>query len=189
MSGDPPARVDEAPTQRVRERRWWPALLVTGAIVAVVAGGQTAGGEAATPRELAVGDARVRPPAGWTLDRSTPTAAELRRGPVVVTAQAAPSSYTGPAGLATTYVENVLRPALADLAADAPTPTTVGGGIPAARVPWVGVSDDGVTVEGLVVAATGPRSSLVVVVAAPEGALATVADDVSAMLGSIAFAP
>jgi hypothetical protein len=188
MNADAPPRVDEAPAQRVRERRWWPALVVTASILALVAGGQAVRGEPATPQDLAVGDARVQPPAGWTLERSTPTAAELRRGPVVVTAQAAPSSYTGPVGLATTYVGNALRPALADLAADEPTPTTIGNGIPAARVPWVGVTDDGVAVEGLVVAAAGPRSSVVFVVAAPEGGLATVVADIARMLDTTRFA-
>jgi hypothetical protein len=188
MSAETPARVDEAPAQRVRERRWWPALVVTGLILALVAGGESVRGEGAASREIAVGDARVRPPAGWALDRSTPTAADLRRGPVVLTVQAAPSSYTGPAGLATTYAENVLRPRLADLAADAPTPTTIDDGIPAARVPWVGVTEDGVTVEGLIVAAAGSRSSVIFVVAAPQGTLATVVGDVAAILDSTRFA-
>jgi hypothetical protein len=182
-----PPRLDEAPAQRVVERRWWPALVVTALIVAVVGGGQLVRGVGHAPAAVQVGDARVQPLPGWTVTGATPNAAELRRGPVVLSAQAAPSSYTGPVGLATTYVQDVVRPALADMAADAPTTTTVGAGIAAARVPWVGVTGDGVAVEGVVVALAGPRSSVVFSVAAPKGGLATVAQDVATMIETTEF--
>jgi hypothetical protein len=167
---------------RSRERRWWPALVVTATILAVVVGGRLVRGTAPTPAAVSVGDVRIEPRPGWTLDRSEAAFARLHRGPVVLDVYATPSSYTGPIGVATTYVDQVLRPGLARLSLGEPVAATIGNGTPAVRVGYVGMTDRGVAIEGVVVAASGVRSSVLFDASAPQGALAAVARDVGAMI-------
>jgi len=186
---EPPARVDEVATQRVRERRWWPALVVAGAILALVLTGRLLGGVGSMPAPVTVGDLRVQPSPGWELDRSEPGAVRLRRGSAVLDIYASPSSYTGPGGVAASYVNQVLRPGLSQLTLAEPAPTTIAHGVPAVRVGYVGLTHDGVAIEGVVVAANGPRSAVVFDAAAPQGVLATVAGDVGAMIDQAVLVP
>jgi hypothetical protein len=185
---EPPTRVDEAPAPRVRERRWWPALVVALSILALVVGGQLVRGALPAVSPVTVGDVRVQPRPGWELDATQPGVARLRRGSAVLDIYAAPRSYTGPEGLAASYVDQVLRPGLSQLTTAQPTTTTIAGGVPAVRVGYVGLTPDGVAIEGVLVAADGPRSGVVFDAAAPEGTLATVVGDVDAMIDQAVFA-
>jgi hypothetical protein len=180
-------RVDEAPAQRVRERRWWPALAVAGLILALVVGGQRAGGDGSAPSPVTVGSVRVAPRPGWELDRTEPNGARLRRGSTVLDIFAMPSSYTGAQGVATAYVDQVLRPSLRELRLAEPTSTTIAGGVPAVAIVYVGVTTDGIAIEGVVLAANGTHAAVVFDAAAPEGTLAAAAEDVDAMIDDAVF--
>jgi hypothetical protein len=185
---EPPTRVDEAPAQRVRERRWLPAIIVTASVLALIGGGRLVQGTAPASAPVTVGDVRVQPLPGWTLDQRQDGAARLRRGAAVLDIYAAPTSYTGAAGVAASYIQQVLRPDMRQLTTTEPSATTVAGGIPAVRVNYVGVTPDGVAIEGVVFAASGPRSAVVFDAAAPKGTLAAVAADVSGMIDQAVFA-
>jgi hypothetical protein len=182
-------RIDEAPAQRVLERRWWPPLLVAALILTLIVSGRLLEGATSTTTPVVVGDVRVQPRPGWELDRSEPGRARLRHGSAVLDIYAAPPSYTGPGGVAAAYVAQVLRPSLSQLTLALPGATTIAGGLPAVRVGYVGVTHDGVAIEGVVVAASGPRSAVVFDAAAPEGSLAAVAQDVGAMIDGVVIAP
>jgi len=186
---EPPMRVDDAPAQRVRERRWWPALVVTGLILALVVSGRLQEGATSAATPVAVGDALVQPRPGWELDLSEPGFARLRHGSALLDIYAAPSSYTGSDGAAASYVDQVLRPGLSRLTTAEPSSTAIAHGVPAVRIGYVGVTLDGVAIEGVVVAASGPRSAVVFDASAPEGALGTVAHDIGAMIDQAVFAP
>jgi hypothetical protein len=186
VRSEPPMRVDEAPAQRVRERRWLPAIIVTASILALVAGGQLVQRAALAPSPVAVGDVRVQPLPGWRLDRSEPQWVRLGRGSAVLDIYATPSSYTGPAGVAASYVAQVLRPSLWQFATGRSSSMTVAGE-PAVSIGYIGITHDGVAIEGVVVAASGSRSAVVFDVAAPKGALAAVAADVAHMLDRAVF--
>jgi hypothetical protein len=185
----PPARVDEAPAQRVRERRWWPALAVTALILALLGSSQLVRGPMPTAPAVRVGEVVVQPRPGWVPVTQTPTFARLQRGPATLDIVATPPSYTGAVGVAVSYVDQVLRPILAQLTPGEPATTTIAGGVPAVRIPYVGVTHGGVTIQGVLVAATGPRGAVVFDAAAPEGMLAGVAEDVGAMIDRAAIAP
>jgi len=191
MSGiePPPARVDEAPGQRVRERRWWPALAVTALILAVLATGQLVRGSTATAPPVRVGEVTVQPRPGWTPVTQTPTFARLQRGPATLDVAATTPSYTGPVGVAVSYVDQVLRPSLAQFTPGEAATATLSGGMPAVRVPYVGVTRGGVAIEGVLVAASGPRGAVVFDASAPEGTMASVAEDVGAMIDGAGVAP
>jgi len=184
---DPPIRVDEAPAQRVHERRWWPALAVAGLILALVVGGQRVGGDGSAHSPVTVGGVRVTPRPGWELDHAEPNVARLRRGSAVLDIFAMPSSYTGAQGLATGYVDQVLRPSLRELRLAEPTSTAIGGSVPAVAIAYVGVTTDGIAIEGVVLAANGTQAAVVFDAAAPEGTLAAAAEDVDAMIDEAVF--
>ena len=111
----PPARVDEAPAQRVRERRWWPALAVTGLILALLGSSQLVRGPMPTAPPVRVGEVVVQPRPGWAAVTETPTFARLQRGPATLDIVATTPTYTGAVGVAASYVDQVLRPTLAQL--------------------------------------------------------------------------
>jgi hypothetical protein len=186
-AAEPPMRVDEAPAQRVHERRWWPALAVAGLILALVVSGQRVGGDGSAPSPVTVGSVRVTPRPGWELDHAEPDGARLRRGSAVLDIFAAPSSYTGAQGVATSYVDRVLRPSLGELRLAEPASTTIAGGVPAVAIAYVGVTADGIAIEGVVLAANGTQTAAVFDAAAPEGTLAAVAEDVGAMIDHAVF--
>ncbi len=181
-NGTTPVRPDEAPAQRVRERRWLPAIVLVALVLGLVLGGHAVAGPGSAPAAVAIDGVRVHPATGWDLVASSEGWARLHRGPAVLDIYAAPPAYTGPAGVAATYVEQVLRPSLVQVTIGEPAYTTIAGGVPAVRVGYVGVTDDGVAIEGVVVAASGASRAVVFDAAAPQGALATIAADVARML-------
>ncbi len=182
-----PGRVDESAAQRVTERRWLPAALVTALILVVAGGGVTAAhitaGAAGAP--VAVGAAvQVQPRAGWDLESRSdaPPFARFHRGPVLVDVIAYPREPAGPLAVAQRYVAESLRPGLASVSVGEPAATTIAGGVEAVRFGYVGITNAGVPVEGVVVAANGATAAAVFDAYGPHGALATVADDLRAMI-------
>jgi hypothetical protein len=181
-----PVRPDESPAQRVRERRWVPTVIVVALIVVVAQGARTVAEvtAGATGPAVTVGSAvTVQPRPGWDLERisTEPPAARFHRGPVLLDVFVYPPTVDGPAALAANYVEASLRPGLARVTVGAAAATTLAGGVPAVRFGYVGITHDGVPLEGVVIAATGTGASVVFDAYAPQGELATVADDLRAM--------
>ncbi len=188
MPADPlPMRPDEALAQRVRERRWVPTLIVT-ALIVVVAQGARAVADATAPAPgppITVGSVlTVQPRPGWDVVSTTavPPAARLHRGPVLLDVFVYPAASDGPGGVAARYVEGALRPGLAQVTIGEAAPTTLAGGVPAVRFGYVGVTHDGVPLEGVVVAASGSSAAAVFDAYAPHGELPTVIEDVRAMV-------
>ena len=97
-----------------------------------------------------------------------------------------PADPGGPASVAARYADESLRPSLAQVAVGEAAATTLAGGVPAVRFGYVGITHDGVPIEGVVVAASGSSVSAVFDAYAPQGELATVADDVRAMFDGAA---
>jgi hypothetical protein len=182
-----PLRPDEAPAQRVHERRWIPTLIVTALIVVVAQGARTVADATAggTGPAVTVGSAvTVQPRPGWDLESTStdPSIARLHRGPVFLDVVAYPPTAEGPAAVSARYVEQTLRPSLAQVSVGSAATTVLAGGVPAVRFGYVGITDDGVLLEGIVIAASGTTASVVFDAYAPHGELATVADDVRAMI-------
>ena len=182
-----PVRPDEAPAQRVRERRWAPALIVAALIVVVAQGARTVADATAGAigPAVTVGSAvTLQPRPGWDLESTStdPPAARFHRGPVLLDVVAYPPTNVGPAAVAAGYVEQTLRPGLAQVSVGSAAPMVLAGGVPAVRFGYVGITEDGVPVEGVVIAASGQTASVVFDAYAPQGELATVADDLGAMI-------
>ena len=97
-----------------------------------------------------------------------------------------PADPGGPASVAARYADESLRPSLAQVAVGEAAATTLAGGVPAVRFGYVGITHDGVPIEGVVVAASGSSVSAVFDAYAPQGELATVADDLRAMFDGAA---
>jgi hypothetical protein len=188
MPLDPmPVRPDEAPAQRVRERRWVPTMIVAALILIIAQGARTVADATAgaTGPPITVGSVlTVQPRPGWDVVSTTavPPAARLHRGPVLLDVFVYPAASDGPGGVAARYVEGALRPGLAQVTIGEAAPTTLTGGVPAVRFGYVGVTHDGVPLEGVVIAASGSSASAVFDAYAPRGELATVAGDLQAMI-------
>jgi hypothetical protein len=185
-TGAAPEPSDEAIAQRVAERRWVPVIVVTGLILLLAGGGRTlaAVGAGETRAPLDVGAVEIQPPLGWdvVVTVATPPFARLQRGSVVLDVFAGAPEPAGPLALAERYVDERLRLGLRRLAVANPAATTLANGVPAVRFGYVGVTADGRAVEGVVVAATGARASALFDASAPQGELATAADDVRTMI-------
>jgi len=163
-----------------------PTLIVAGLIVLVAQGARTAADATAgaTGPAVTVGSAvTVQPRPGWDLEGTStdPPAARFHRGPVLLDVIVFPADPYGPTSVAARYAEESLRPSLAQVAIGEAAPTTLAGGVPAVRFGYVGITEDGVPIEGVVVAASGSSVSAVFDAYAPQGELATVADDLRAM--------
>ena len=144
MPVDPmPVRPDEAPSQRVRERRWVPTLIVTALIVVVAQGARTVADATSAPPgpPITVGSVlTLQPRPGWDVVSTTavPPAARLHRGPVLLDVFVYPVAPDGPGGVAARYVEGALRPSLAQVVIGEAAPITLAGGVPAVRFGYAG---------------------------------------------------
>jgi hypothetical protein len=182
-----PARPDEVPNQRVRERRWVPTLIVTALIVVVAQGARTVADAAAGAPSppVTVGSAlTLQPRPGWEVITTTavPPATRLHRGPVFLDVFVYPAASDGPAGVAARYVEEALRGSLEQVTIGEAAPTTIAGGVPAVGFGYQGVTEDGLLLEGVVIAASGSSASAVFDAYAPHGELPTLIEDVRAMV-------
>ena len=165
-----------------------PALAVAVAIVAVALGGRVAANAMrdATRRTIGVeAAATVEVPRGWTEDAAgrtgDPARFVLTKGSAVVAMTVLDDAGVDLPTLMAAYEQRELAPRLLDLAITDPVPVTVGG-LPGLRLVYVGRTVDRAQVEGVVMATVGPSGAgLVIDATAPEGVLASVADDIAAI--------
>ena len=183
-----PARPDEAPSQRRVERRWLPALAVLG-VIALLTVGSRGVSEALsdTPGEAIdlSGAVRVTPAAGWTVEGPTQgdgyTTVLLTHGTAAMQVTAA-QGVRPPFEVLDAYVGRPSRTTWADSRSGSPRPPRSAGSRPR-RWATSGFTEQGVAVEGVVVTATTPSGTEVVFdVVAPQGNLASVAEDVVGMI-------
>lgn len=178
-----PARPDEAPSQRRVERRWTPVLAVGALILVVTAGaGPFVGGASDPDAAVVVGRLRVSPEQGWTVASSTagpPAQALLRRGSAALLVTAVPDAGGSATALAQAYRDDVLEDRFAMLTvgeAAVDGPSRVG-------FSYVGITDEGGTLEGVVVVEIpAPGLGAVFDGFAPEGDLAWAIDDLGDMI-------
>jgi hypothetical protein len=167
-----------------RERRWLPVVIVTALIVVVAGGARTfADATAGSTGPIALGSVRVQPQPGWQVEGSVqPSAVRLHRGPVVLDVFAGGSFPGGPSALAAIYLNQRLVPTFARIVPSNFDPTLVVDGAPAVSFTYVGVTGDGVGIEGIVVAADTTDASVVFDAKAPKGELAASIEDIRAMI-------
>ena len=178
------AEPDAGTPQPAREHRWLPVVIVT-LLLMVVAGGarSVADATATNAGPVVVGPVRVQPPEGWQVDGSvTPTFARLHKGPVLLDISVKPPGAGGPVLLAALYREQQLEPTFAHLLPADPEQFILTNGVPAARFNYLAGTEDGVILDGLVVAADAPDAGVVFDIRAPAGELQSVIDDVRAMV-------
>jgi hypothetical protein len=191
---EPIPRPDEAPSQRRVERRWLPALGVV-AVIALVTGGARAVADAtAGPLQPATGVPGivvVQPRPGWSEDLDARVddggfhEVLLVRGTADLVLVGIDAYGGSPADLARDYVERVLRARFAQLSVGhVAGPVPLRSGVPAVQFGYVGVTEDGVSVEGAVTAAVAGsrRDGVVFDGFAPEGDLAWAAGDIRTMV-------
>lgn len=173
-----------APQGVRREQRWLPVLIVTGLIVVVAGGARTfAGATAGSTGPITLGSVHVQPQPGWQVEGPVqPSAVRLHRGPVVLDVFAGGSFPGGPSALAATYLDERLVPAFARIVHSDFDQALVVDGAPAVSFTYVGVTSDGVPIEGIVVAADTTDASVVFDARAPKGELANAIEDVRTMI-------
>jgi hypothetical protein len=168
-----------------RERRWLPVVIVTILIVVVAGGARSVADATATDvGPIALGPVRVQPAEGWQAEgAATPSFVRVHKGPVTLDISVAPPAAGGPGVVAALYREQRLVPAFAHLLPGVPEDAALPGGVPATRFYYLAGTDDGVILDGLVVAADAPDASVVFDVRAPSaGDLADVVEDVRSMV-------
>lgn len=183
---DPPVRPDEAGSQRRLERRWLPVLGVIAVILAVTLGPRGVGEALSGPATIE-GLVTVHAEAGWSVvtrrDEGSVHQLLLRKGSdgLLVVALA---GYGGTAAdLGREYAARALRGEYRGLSVGEPAPATLGSGVSGVRFGYVGVTNQGSTVEGIVVAVQTPGGNGIVFAAfAPEGSLAAAIDEVGRMI-------
>jgi hypothetical protein len=176
---------DVPPGAPTSERRWLPVVIVTILIVVVAGGARSVADATATDAgPIAMGPVRVQPPEGWQIEGApTPSFVRVHKGPVTLDISVAPPAAGGPGVVAALYREQRLEPAFAHLLPGAPEVAALASGLPASRFYYLAGTDDGVTLDGLVVAADAPDASVVFDVRAPSaGDLADVLEDVRSMV-------
>jgi hypothetical protein len=169
-----------------RPGRWGPLAIVVGLIAIVVGGGQlfAAAVTAGTGATLQVGDLQIELRPGWDIESVTtsPSTARLHRGPVVLDVVELAPEPAGPTLVAQRYIAGRLRQTLSEITTGIPEGLRLADGAAAVRIAYVGVTTEGLAVEGVVTAAVGERSSGVFDASAPGGSLVAAAEDVRAMV-------
>jgi hypothetical protein len=183
-SAGAPPRPDEVRAQARRERRWGPLLAVLAVIAVLTLGARGVEGAAASP--IAIDGVRIRPAPGWAQEQRTDEDGVhrlwLRKGVAGLFVVAIEGLGGTPEALAADYVRRGLGGEYARV--------TTGGlegaalpGVRAVRFGYVGVTGEGVTVEGVVVVAVVPGGTGVVFDGfAPQGELAAVVGELRSMI-------
>lgn len=180
-----PERPDEAPSQRRRESKWLPVLAVLAAIAFVTMGASGVGDAVARPIDLD-GVVRLDPAPGWVevARRSDGAFHELglQRGNAGLYVAAVQGHGGAVAALAEEYAQQGLHTEYSQVTiGDAEVALL--GGLEAVRLGYVGVTADGVSTEGIVVAVVGRSGTGVIFDGfAPTGELASAIRDLSAMI-------
>jgi hypothetical protein len=187
-----PHRSDEA---RGQGRRWLPPLAVLGVILVMTVGARGVADALAEPAGGPVevgGVVRVQPRTGWTVssreDRGSFHEALLVRGAAGLSIVGIEEASEPPEALAGSYAQVLSgRFVQLRLAGDGASATVQG--LPAVRFGYVGITDQGVTLEGVVTAVSAPSGNGAVFDAfAPEGELAAFAQDLDAMIAGAGVA-
>ena len=183
---DPPVRPDEAGSQRRLERRWLPVLGVIAVILAVTLGPRGVGEALSGPATIE-GLVTVHAEAGWSVvtrrDEGSVHQLLLRKGSDGFLVVALAGHGGTAADLAREYVSGALRGEYRALTPADPAPATLASGVTGVRFGYVGVTNQGVTVEGVVVAVQTPGGNGIVFDGfAPEGTLAASIDELGRMI-------
>lgn len=192
-TADLPPRPDEAASLRRVERRWIPAIAVALVILSLAAGAHVVGdrlaGEQGPPAGVP-GVVMVQPGPGWEVAQRSDDGPThqllLRRGTAGLLIAGIEAYGRGPGDLAHDYAVQVLDQHLAQLriGGDAGA-VKLPSGLEAVRFGYVGITADGVTIEGVVTAVVAPSGNGVIFDGfAPEGDLASAAGDLSSMIDS-----
>jgi hypothetical protein len=187
VSAPAPLRPDEAPG---RERRWLPPLAVLGVILLMTVGARGIADALAEPPGGPVevgGIVSVQPRAAWTVssreDRGAFHETLLVRGAAGLSVVGIEEAGETPEVLAERYAQDVLSDRFVQLRIAGDGASAAVRGLPAVRFGYVGITDQGVTLEGVVTAVSAPSGNGAVFDAfAPEGELASVAQDLDAMI-------
>jgi hypothetical protein len=183
--GSAPPRPDEAPAQRRAERRWLPAVGVVAVILVVTGGARVVEGAISGSSEpVVVGETvTVVPEPGWTVISTSGDAgagqALLARGSASLLVFEVPPG-SGPAeelarGYAQALDERFAQLTIGEAAAD---------GAEAVRFGYVGITADGVAVEGVVAAFADPVTGAGAIFDgfAPKGSLGAAIGDLRTMV-------
>jgi len=162
-------------------------VLLVVAVLLFVAGGADLIAHAIAGPPVEVAGATVHPGSGWTVirrgDQGVLHRLVLARGAEALDVTAI-DGYDGNAeDLARRYETSVLAGQLDQLSVGDPEAGHLDDGTPTVRFPYIGITHDGVAVEGLVTTAVGSGGTGVVFDGfAPKGALASVVGGLSAMI-------
>jgi hypothetical protein len=184
---DPPVRPDEAAGQRVPERRWLPVIAVVAVIGVVAFGGGGAGsGESGPPVEVG-GIVHLQPASGWELvERSDGTRVHrvrLRQGNTLLDVYAVLGFGSSPEELGAEFQNEILSSRFDRLTIGAAGDERLPSGLAAVVFGYVGVTSDGVSVEGAVTATVGTGGDGAVFDGfAPQGELAAGVGDLRSMI-------
>jgi hypothetical protein len=162
-------------------------VLIVVAVLLFVAGGADAIAHAIAGPPIRIAGATVHPEAGWTVlrraDAGTLHRVVLVRGSDAVDVTAIDGYEGTAADLAQRYETGVLAGQLDQLSIGDPESGALEDGTPTVRYAYIGITDDGVAVEGIVTTTVGPDGTGVVFDAfAPKGALASVVADLTSMI-------
>jgi hypothetical protein len=183
---EPPVRPDEAPAQRVTERRWLPVIGVVAVIAVVAFGAGSASGSPGPPVDVA-GIVRLQPEPGWEVveraDAGTVHRVRLQRDNTLLDVYGVESLGGSPSELAAEFQREILSTQFDRLTIGGTGDVTLPSGLPAVVFGYVGVSGDGVSVEGVVTAIVGIDGNGAVFDGfAPQGELAAGVGDLRSMI-------
>jgi hypothetical protein len=187
----PPLRPDEASAQRVAERRWLPVIAVVAVIGIVAFGaGGSASGAAGPPVDVA-GVVRFQPEPGWEVvdraDDATVHRVRLRAANTLLDVYAVEGFDRSPSELAAVFQDEILSAQLDQLTIGGSGDVTLPSGLAAVVFGYVGVSGDGVSVEGVVTATVGTEGNGAIFDGfAPQGELAARVGDLRSMIDGAA---
>jgi len=182
-----PARPDESSSQRRTERRWPPLAGVLALIAFVTLGARGIGAVSVTGPPVGFqGILLVHPQPGWTeRARSEEDGSHqllLTKGAARLSIFAIEDTPWTPPELALDYARS-LSTELSEFATDPPTAVTLASGGSALRFGFVGVTTDGIAVQGEVTASVTDRAvALVFEVQAQPGDLGWALDDTERMI-------
>jgi hypothetical protein len=184
---DPPVRPDEAAGQRIKERKWLPVIGVV-AVIGVIAfgGGNAASGESPPPVDVG-GIVHLQPARGWeVVDHANGTdihRVRLRHANTLLDVYAIEGFDASAGELASAFQQQILSTQFDRLTVGGAGETTLASGSPGVAFGYVGVTSDGVAVEGAVTATVGTQGDGAVFDGfAPQGELAAGVGDLREMI-------
>jgi len=181
-------RPDEAPSAQRTERRWLPVVAVV-AVIVFAADGANLVSRAIEGPPIDVAGVALHPRAGWAVqhrdDEATVHHLLLAGGSTALDVVVL-DGYDGTAAtLSEEYATRVLRGQLDRLTIGDPETGRLDSGTSTVRFGYVGITHDGLAVEGVVTTAVGRSGTGVVFDGyAPKGDLASAVGDLAAMIGS-----